>query len=313
MGTLTGLTENHRHWAKYREIDRILREHGWVAPRDHPDLRNQLSYLQRRRILVPLCPGFLVSADTVDDVDLRIRVLQAWHPDGVLMGAAAARVSFDPDIEVQQIVMATTTKRRAPRGTRLIRWDVPDDHVHTTRGMRHTSPALTAIDLSRHDNGAAIDTALRVGATRLRDLRDALKDTRYRLGNPVRRAMIHDSRDLPWSQSERRTHGLLRDAGLTGWETNQRVSLPHGRHGFIDISFAEYRIAIEVDGYGFHGESESREQFETDRFKQSSLVAQGWVVLRFTWRQLVDHPDWVIAMVRQTLASRRRGGYALAA
>lgn len=292
---------------EYDEIERILRQHGYLARAEHPHLRHQVEYLRRHRLVVALAPGFYVRAGTEDDVDLRIRVAAAWHPDGIMTGAAAARLSFAPMAEVPTIVMATRRKRRAPRGIRLVRCELPDEHVTEREGIRLTRPALTALDLSRHDDGAAIDQLLREGLVRLDHLWRALKATPYRLGNPIRRAMVHDSRDLPWSPAERRTHRLLRDARITGWETNQRISLPQGRHGFLDITFDDVRLAIEVDGYGYHGQVENRANFEQDRWKQACAVADGWTVLRFTWRQLTEEPDWVVAVVTRTLQWLRRG------
>jgi len=289
----------------YEEIERLLREHGFLSRAAHRHLRHQMDYLQRRRLLVAVCPGFYVRAGTETDVDLRIRVTAAWHPDGILMGAAAARLSFDPDIEVPVIVMATRRKRRAPQGIRLIRCEVPDEHVTQRDGIRLTRAALTALDLSRHDDGAAIDTILREGLAQLRHLRRALKATPYRLGNPVRRAMVDDSRDEPWSPAERRAHRVLRDARITGWETNLRISLPEGRHGFLDIVFDDVKFAIEVDGYGYHGQTENRDAFELDRWKQACASADGWTIIRLTWRHLTEHPEWVVDVVRRILGRLR--------
>ena len=301
---LIPLTDRHRHHPKYLEIERLIREHGFVVLAEHPDLRHQLQYLQRRRLLVPMCPGHLVRAGTEGDPDLRIRVVSAWHPDGVLMGAAAARATFAPDIDVPVVVMASTRKRRSPDGVRLVRWTVPGEHIGEHHGLRFTRPALTALDLARDDDGATIDEVLRRGLATLAHLHRALRATPYRLGNPVRRFMVDDSRDIPWSPAERLTHRILRAAGITGWSTNLRVSLPQGRHGFIDVAFDDLGIAIEVDGYGHHGHTENRADFEQDRWKRSSLVADGWVVIQLTYRQLTEHLDWVLDVVRRTLRLR---------
>jgi very-short-patch-repair endonuclease len=37
--------------------------------------------------------------------------------------------------------------------------------------------------------------------------------------------------------------------------------------------------------------------FQRDREKQNEAHALGWTVYRFTWRQLVDDPDSVIAII----------------
>lgn len=298
------ITEQHRHHPKYVEIERLIREHGFIVVGAHPELRHQVQYLQRRRLLVRLCPGHLVRAGTEDDPDLRIRVASSWHPDGVLMGAAAARATFAPDIDVPVVVMASKRKRRSPDGVRLVRWDVPDEHVGEHNGLRFTRPALTALDLARDDDGAAIDQVFRLGLATLDHLRRALRATPYRLGNPVRRFMVDDSRDVPWSPAERLAHRILREARITGWSTNRRVSLPQGRHGFIDIAFDDLMIAIEIDGYGYHGHDEHRADFEHDRWKRSNITGDGWAVLQLTYRQLTEQLDWVVEVIKRTIQHR---------
>jgi very-short-patch-repair endonuclease len=41
--------------------------------------------------------------------------------------------------------------------------------------------------------------------------------------------------------------------------------------------------------------------FESDRWRQNALVAQGWRVLRFTWAMLCDHPEAFISGVLDAL------------
>jgi len=43
------------------------------------------------------------------------------------------------------------------------------------------------------------------------------------------------------------------------------------------------------------------EVFESDRWRQHLLVLNGWFVLRFTWAMIEEHPERVIAMVREAI------------
>jgi very-short-patch-repair endonuclease len=43
------------------------------------------------------------------------------------------------------------------------------------------------------------------------------------------------------------------------------------------------------------------EVFETDRRRQNLLILDGWCVLRFTWTMIEEHPEEVIAMVREAI------------
>lgn len=69
----------------------------------------------------------------------------------------------------------------------------------------------------------------------------------------------------------------------------------------LDFAYPEQRIAIEGDGFGFHSD---RRAFESDRSRQNDLVLAGWLVLRFTWRQIVHEPDLVAARIRAALDLR---------
>jgi very-short-patch-repair endonuclease len=52
------------------------------------------------------------------------------------------------------------------------------------------------------------------------------------------------------------------------------------------------RLVVEVDSYAFHS---SRRAFEGDRRKQAELQDLGLEVLRFTWLQITQQPEWVVA------------------
>jgi very-short-patch-repair endonuclease len=57
-------------------------------------------------------------------------------------------------------------------------------------------------------------------------------------------------------------------------------------------------LAIEIDGR-LHETSE--DLFESDRWRQNVLVADGWRVLCFTWAMLRDHPEVFVAAVIEAL------------
>lgn len=61
------------------------------------------------------------------------------------------------------------------------------------------------------------------------------------------------------------------------------------------------RLAVEVDGYGFHNSPRS---FETDHERDLVLRAAGFDVIRFTVRQIVDEPEFVLVGLAQALAAR---------
>lgn len=123
----------------------------------------------------------------------------------------------------------------------------------------------------------------------------ALEAHSDRRDNKLRRAVLTESRDLPWSAAERRAHAALRSAGVTGWKANFPVRI--GTAVFhLDIAFPKAWLGIEIDGYEFHA---GRDAFELDRQRQNTLVCAGWTVLRFTWMTLQN--DTWLAAIRQCL------------
>nr|WP_255426548.1 DUF559 domain-containing protein [Pseudonocardia sp. C8] len=96
------------------------------------------------------------------------------------------------------------------------------------------------------------------------------------------------------SKLERLLIRLLRDAGLTGFVRG----LPAGAGREIDIAFPAERVAIELDGWAWHTDPE---RFTADRAKGNALVAAGWTLLRFTWRDVTEHPARTVAAIRRAL------------
>ena len=176
---------------------------------------------------------------------------------------------------------------------------IPPELVTERPGLRHTSVALTALDLCAAHGGDAIDHALRRRRTALHHLHRAMELTADRVGNRVRRELLLDSRDEPWSAAERRLHQLLRAAGILGWKANQPV-LVEGANYYPDARFfGRTRLLIEIDGREFHSEPDV---FESDRWRQNLLILDGWCILRFTRQMLVERPDEVVATIRRAMA-----------
>ena len=114
-----------------------------------------------------------------------------------------------------------------------------------------------------------------------------------RHGSPAARRLLQSADGGAHSEAERLLIRLLRAAGVTGWRANQRV----GRWE-VDVLFRAERLIIEVDGLAFHTETED---FQRDRVKQNELSLMRWQVLRFTWLDLTEYPDRVIAEIRHSL------------
>jgi very-short-patch-repair endonuclease len=69
--------------------------------------------------------------------------------------------------------------------------------------------------------------------------------------------------------------------------------------GRVDFLFVAERLVVEADGYAFHAD---RRAYREDRRRGNALQSAGYRVLRFTWEDVVNAPDRVVATVRRALA-----------
>ena len=283
------------------EVRSIVRREGVIARRDHPGLATSMAWLVRRGELAPVLPGIFCSRDAAVTFEARVHALACSDPDAVLTGATAARLTFWPTLTSAEVECAVRWERATRAGFAFSRRSVPPDLVVQRGPLRLTSPELTAIDLVASRGGDGIDRALRTRMTTLARMWSAFELTPGRPGNRDRRWMLLDSRDEPWSAAERRCHRLLRAARITGWTANLPVVL-RGQRYFLDVAFPALRLVVEIDGR-LH--EEDPEVFENDRWRQNALVLENWHVLRFTWRMLEDHPELVIAAIREKITSLR--------
>ncbi len=160
-----------------------------------------------------------------------------------------------------------------------------------------TELALTVVEASVRRRGGAklMDRSLH-RHVELRALWRAHLRNKGRYGAPAARRMLLAAADGTRSEAERLLVKLLRQAGLAGWRTNHPVA------GYkVDAAFPNQRVAIEVDGFAFHTDEEV---FQIDRQRQNAIALSGWQILRFTWLDLTEYPERVIASIRSAISAR---------
>jgi len=67
----------------------------------------------------------------------------------------------------------------------------------------------------------------------------------------------------------------------------------------VDFLISGSRVVLECDGYESHGLN--RDQFEFDRQRNAEVTAAGYVIVHFTWRQLVRAPAKVAERIEANL------------
>lgn len=68
-----------------------------------------------------------------------------------------------------------------------------------------------------------------------------------------------------------------------------------------DFAFPDAKIAIFCDGYQWH---KDYEPFRKDRYQSRELQLKGWLVLRFTGREINDDIDGVLHTIDRAIADR---------
>lgn len=77
------------------------------------------------------------------------------------------------------------------------------------------------------------------------------------------------------------------------------TNYPIGRYE-VDAVWLKEKLAIELDGRKFHSDAEA---LVADSEKSRYLRGLGFRVLRFTWNDVVERPEWVIGQIRKALGS----------
>jgi very-short-patch-repair endonuclease len=231
---------------------------------------------------------------------VRDRAAQLSVPGSVLGAYSAARTwqLSVPDEGSYLYVGPHGASRVA--GVRLI-YDMPRGRdICLFQGMPTLNRPAAIVDclaaLGRQPARTLLDRSLQQGWLTVDELVCRTVARVGRRGTPQLRSLLDGVVGGERSAGERRLTELLRAARITGWEANAEIRDGDRLIGVGDVVFASAKLVVEVDGLAFHV---TPERFQRDRQRQNRLVAAGWTVLRFTWRDLTERPSYVVASVRR--------------
>jgi very-short-patch-repair endonuclease len=176
--------------------------------------------------------------------------------------------------------------------------------VTTRFGLRVTTRTETLLDclgwLPLWTARNLLDRAFQQSWLSPRDIERRLTEQPGRWGDRQLARLARECRPGVEAESERRLQRLLEQAGIVGWQANSSMVVG-GRRIRPDIAFADAQLAVEVDGWAYH---RTKEQRQADLERDARLVSAGWRVLRFSWDDVVDRPDYVLDTIRTVLAAR---------
>jgi predicted transcriptional regulator of viral defense system len=182
--------------------------------------------------------------------------------------------------------------------------DLDDWHLTRVEGFPVTTVARTVVDLAMTRSvghvGAIVDDLVSRKQLSLDDL-EAVAQAVGRRGKPgtlTVRTVIERRIGVDRSESEleRRARRLIAEAGLP--MPRPEYPIPWAPHRRFDDAYPKIRLALEWDSVRYHGQLET---FELDRQRDRDAVINGWRIVRFTWKDVTERPDRVIATIATLL------------
>ncbi|MGO1166291.1 MAG: DUF559 domain-containing protein [Janibacter sp.] len=183
-----------------------------------------------------------------------------------------------------------------------MRWrPVPADDREDGWVTNRVRTALDCASLLPEDEALAVlDSALREGAVD----RDELLLASSVLPALHRRraeALLRLASPLAANPFESVLRWIVSDIPGLSVRPQVRITDDEGLIGVVDLADEELQIALEADSFEWHGD---RTALERDCIRYDRLTADGWLVLRFTWDQVMQHPERVRALAVRTVAQR---------
>lgn len=161
-----------------------------------------------------------------------------------------------------------------------------------------TSKLLTLTQCLRqlpHDEALAVaDSALRAGDQAL--LRRVAEDVRGPGSDQVR-AVAAAARRKAANPFESALRSIALGVPRLAVEPQVVISSP-GVWARPDLVDVRLEMVLEAESYEWHGD---RAGFRKDVRRYTLLTAEGWVVLRFTWEDVMFRPDWVRRLIARAV------------
>lgn len=228
--------------------------------------------------------------------------------DGAVLShrtAGALRKMVQPQNAAVPVDVTLPVRRQCRRltGIRAHRSDLSSDEIDRIERLPVTSAARTLLDLthvaSARELERALALALREGLTTLDHIRSLLSRHNGRAGTRRLRDLIEKAAPPSFTRSEAEEQllALIGKGGLPEPELNVML---HGNE--VDCFWRNARLAVEVDGYAFHG---SRQAFLRDRQRDIALAGAGIHVIRLSWEQLTREREKTLVHLAQALLHAR--------
>jgi very-short-patch-repair endonuclease len=279
--------------------------HGLVRRRDLAMTNGAITRAVNSGRLLRLFPGIYAKAVPAIEADARLRraalLYAGAHAHLSCLSACAEWGIAGPACELVHVTTARRRIREVPRlrphrrigADCVFKGDVPVSPLDAAvveafgclRGAGARRSLLIAAISGRHVQPDRLRAAAARGSG----------------GRPALLALLDDIAGGSHSEAELELLKVIRAAGLPE-PSRQLGVVVRERVIYLDVAFAEQRLAIEVDGRAWHFNAQQR---SADIRRDVALGAAGWLVLRFLYEQITNEPRWVAEQIRAALSARQ--------
>lgn len=257
-------------------------------------------------VLIREGPSVFRHAGSPPSHDQRLLAAAWCAGDGAAVSHMAAATVWSFDGIRPGAVEVSVPNRRNPTSVRgkvhRVRDLLPVD-VTTAGLLPVTTPARTLLDAAPRLLPAqleeALDGACRRNQIHLPYLEWRLAQLRHQ-GRPgvsrlegLLRLPPRERGEESWLESA--FLRILRDAGLPPPRLQVQVTTENGQRRYrLDASYDDHHLVVEVDGHATHA---TRRQRQADAERDARLLAEGKRVVRFTYEDVRERPEYVAATI----------------
>ena len=293
---------------------RASRQHGLIT-RDQAFAfgltRAQIRYRVEQRRWRVMFPGIYLVGGARMTWEARVAAAVEWSgPVSAATGSTGAALYGLDGCRKGSIEVSTTRSlRRTPFRCHRVKALSKGDFTRRD-GIRTMRMPLLLRDLAADASTAVVERAtvdaVRRRFTTLPELRRTL-DTCGGRGDrgsqSLRLILDHvDPREtVTANEFERRLFTILREAGLPLPSPQVSISIDGEIVGRFDFAYEGHRIVIEADGFRWHSDSS---RLDLDKERNNRLILSGYIVLRFTWKDVTVEGEGVAESIRSALSIR---------
>lgn len=237
--------------------------------------------------------------------------------DAVVSHESAARLHGVDGLDPSRITVSVPVRRsnRFPGVIVHQLTDLMPEHTRPMFQMSVTNPTRTIIDLAAvlppKLLAQCLDQGVRMRLTTYERVAEMVSEL-ARKGKPgiaKLRKILEVRLGGPFvseSAMETRIFEIIVAGGLPLPTTQFHAPWLRKFNGRLDLAYVPQEVLIEADSLRFHGTPEA---FQADRTRDNLSQLSGWIYLRYTWDDIVNRPDMIVAQIRRALSIRVRAGY----